>query len=263
MYLSFHGILVKRMKGTVNRLPLVWCFYHHCIVTYAIYRLFFGYADWQGNSYEMNISSIRIQETSSNLEKLVKPITTLDMIVSENVNWDNEIDDNSGHASLISTLFKRHLNPTLFENVVCNPYILKSFRCFINTKQEIRVSLRDLGRYCRNKALLGLVFSKLVKNKEVKEKDQNLLNKEVLKVFAHVNYLYISCWKYSFCLLSFLSVIDGTKVNKVDIDGIYWLPIIACSSSFDFICSQYQKANYKLEFKDRDNEWLIISRNAE
>ena len=85
----------------------------------------------------------------------------------------------------------------------------------------------------------------------------------MLKVFANVNYLYIYCWEYSFCLLSFLSVIDGTKVNKVDIFGRYWLPIIACSSSFDFICSQYQKANYKLEFKDRDNEWLIISINAE
>ena len=173
-------------------------------IIWTIYRLFFGDSD------PLNISSIRIQETSSNLEKLVKPITTLDQIISNNVYNKNKIEDNPGSFSMVSSLFGYYLSRSLVEKVVCNTYILKSFQCFVNNKQEIRVYLYKLDNYCSNKGLLGLLFSKLVQETSVKEKDQNLLKRDALKVFKNVNYLYIYCADYSFCLSSFLSVIEGT-----------------------------------------------------
>ena len=222
-------------------------------IIWTIYRLFFG------DIYPLNISSIRIQETSSNLEKLVKPITTLDQIISNNVYSGNIIKDNPGSFSMVSSLFGYYLSRSLVEKVVCNTYILKSFQCFVNNKQAIRVCLDNLDFYCSNKGLLGLLFSKLVRKTSVKEKDQNLLKRDALKVFNNVNNLEIWCHLYSFCLSSFLSVIDGTKVNKVDIIGNNWLPSIASSSSFNFICTQYEKANFKLEYT---HGHLIISKNS-
>ena len=202
-----------------------------------------------------------MQETCSNLETLVQPLTILDQCITNNVDYDNIIEDTAGHTKVISQLFVDYLNGSLVEKIVCPNYILKSFHCFVNTKQEIRVNLWKLDSYCKNKGLLSLLFNNIICEKRVSSKDQNLFNKDLLKVFTNVNYLYIECWEYSFCLSSFLSLIDGTKVNKVDIYGSEWLPSIASSSSFDFICTQYQKANFKLQF-NYDNTNLIISGNS-
>ena len=141
-----------------------------------------------------------------------------------------------------------------------NAYILESFHCFVNAKQEIKVDLRKLDEYCGNKGLLGLLFSKLVKDTRLKEKDQNLIKRDLFKLFANVNYLLIYCHEYSFCLSSFLSVIDNTKIDKVEIYGDKWLPSIASSSSYDFICTQYKKANFDLKFED-NNTKVIITKN--
>jgi len=193
---------------------------------------------------------------------LVKPITTLDQIISDNVYLANKIEDNLVHFSVVSWLFEYCLSGSLVEKVVCNAYILKSFQCFVNNKQEIRVNLQMLDISVSNKGLLGLLFSKLVSETSVKEKDQNLLNKQVLKIFKNVNYLYINSSGYSFCSSSFLSVIEDTKVTKVNMYGSDWLPSMASSSSFNFIVSQYQKVNFKLEFKN-NNKKLIITKNSE
>ena len=115
---------------------------------------------------------------------MVKPITTFDQIISDSF---HRIEDNASYFSLISWLFGYCLSGSLVEKVVCNTYILKSFQCFVNNKQEIRVDLDNLDKYCFNKGLLGLLFSKLIKETSVKEKDQNLLKRNVLKVFENVD----------------------------------------------------------------------------
>ena len=192
---------------------------------------------------------------------MVKPITTLDQIIGNNVYNNNEISDNSEHFSLISCLFGYYLNPHCSVlKVIGNTYILNSFQCFVDNKQRILLKYSDLDRNCKNKGLLGLLLSKLVKDIKVKDKQQNLIKKDTFKIFKNVDYLHIRCVEYSFCLLSFLSVIDGTKINKVDIYGKKWLPSIVSSSSFESICTQYDKANFKIEMK-YGNERCIINKN--
>ena len=39
------------------------------------------------------------------------------------------------------------------------------------------------------------------------------------------------------------------------------MPSMASSPSFNDTRTQYQNANYHLEFKDEDNDWLIITKN--
>ena len=111
-----------------------------------------------------------------------------------------------------------------------------------------------LDDYCQNKDLLGLLFSKVVK-----VKDQNLLKRDLLRVFENITYLYIEGWLYSFDLLSFLSVIHGTKINKIEVYGHYWMPKVAAYLSFDSIRSKYKQANYKLEY---ERQYLIITKNT-
>ena len=183
---------------------------------------------------------------------MVTPITILDNIITNNVTSSNTISDNSADVEILSLLFSSK------ENLKINPYILNTFKCFVNHKQEIRIDIRLLDKYCFNKELLGLLFSKIVSDTNTKYEDQNLIKKQVLKVFGNVTSLYIECHCYSFSLLAFLSIIDGTNINKVEILGSEWLPSIASSSSFSDICTEYQKLGFKVEYK---YGWLSINTN--
>ena len=66
-----------------------------------------------------------MQITSSNLEKLMAPLTNLDMMISNNVghNTGGKIEDNTDHFSLLSWLFRNHLDPLLDDKVIDNAYI--------------------------------------------------------------------------------------------------------------------------------------------
>ena len=210
----------------------------------------------------IKIVSIYLQFESKkqpqNLEKLVQPITAFDQIISNNVTFDNQLPNYSSHSFLISLLFEYCLNPIGFiPKIIGNTYILETFQCFVNNKQSIGIDTYALNGYCKNIDLLGLLFNKIIKNKEVEDKQQNLIKKGVLKVFKNVTDLFIYCPGYSFCLLSFLSVIDGTEINKVEIEGYEWIRSIASSSSFDSICTQYQKANFEITLTDDKYEIYI------
>ena len=176
-----------------------------------------------------------------------------------NVDHRNKISDNSADVEILSLLFSYSTSSSSKENLKINPYILNTFKCFVNHKQEIRIDIGLLDKYCFNKELLGLLFSKIVSDTNTKYEDQNLIKKQVLKVFGNVTSLYIQSYSYSFSLLAFLSIIDGTNINKVEIYGKEWLPSIASSSSFSDICTEYQKLGFKVEFKDKDNDFLIIN----
>ena len=209
----------------------------------------------------LNIASIRIQRTSSNLAKLVAPITYLDQIISDKTaisDFKHKIPNNPEYCSILLSLFKYSLKPSITHKG--NPYIFKTWDCFVNNKKEIRLNLDDMNGFCsENEDFMEVLFTYIVRKKYGRDhinEDQNLIKKDVLKVFKNVTYLYISSKWYSFSLEAFLSVIDGTRIDKIVIDDNegQWLPYIVLETSFNSICTKYENANYKLEYDYQDED---------
>ena len=199
------------------------------------------------------------------MEKLVTPCTILDQIISGNVYRSNKIADNPEHFSTLELLFSYSLNPS-FKKLNKNQYIFNTFDCFRKHKQEIIVSIGALDSYCLNKDLLSLLFTQIAADTDISDETQNLIKPEVFVVFPNITELEIYCSSYSFSLLAFLSIIDGTKIDRVEIMDAYssWLPSIKSSCRFVDICDEYEKANFKLQFDDEDDpeELTIIKNNV-
>ena len=248
----------RKMNG-IKYIVCNLCLFRLCIVYNLIFSLFMGTTS--DVAWPLNISSIILQSTSSNLESLIGPLTILDNILSENVNIDNIIFDNSKAVSVLSYLFSSILSG---KEYVGNKYIWNTFNTFIMSKKDIFVRIAKLDKYCLNKNLLALIFSDLIKNDDddnramIINKNQNLVKPEILKIFKNVTYLRIHCKKYPLSLESLLSLINGTQIKTVVIDdpGSTWLSSVK-SSSFADVSSKYKKANFKMEFEGEYK--LVIS----
>ena len=212
-----------------------------------------------GEEYPLNISTIILQSSCSNLESFIKPLTILDNILSNNVYRSNIISDNDKNVSILSCLFSSCLSK---QQYVGNQYIWNIFNSFINHKQEIKIHIDQLDEYCENKQLLQLILSEIVKQEEYKEeycsdkyKNKNLLKPQILSIFKNVTYLYIDCDSYPLSLESLLSLINNTQIKKVEINGEYWLRKVKEMSSFNNILSKYKVANFNMEFDEDDEEF--------
>lgn len=218
--------------------------------------------DWEQEILpRLNITSIRIQETSANLEKVVIPITILDQIISMNLDKGNQILDNPLDASTLQKLFEYELDPSSRDKIKGNQYIFDTFHCFIRNKEVIDIDIGLLDEYCHNKKLLGVLFDKIIKNPSSDNLAQNIFKKDVIKIFKYTKTLKIWGAKdYKFPLLSLLNLIVGTQITTVEIKFCVSLSSLkSSSSSMDNIMNQYQKANYELTFTD-DGSSLKITK---
>ena len=119
---------------------------------YILFRLFFG------SKWPLNVSSILIVSTSSNLSKVITPLTILDNILNNNVDISNQISNNMGDFNVLSSLFSFVLSSKKESK-----YIYKTFNVFRNKKTEIKIHIDHLNEHCFNKDLLSLLFYDLVK----------------------------------------------------------------------------------------------------
>ena len=109
-------------------------------------------------AHALNIKSITLQSTSSNLEHLIRPLTVLDNILSDNVNIANQIQDNGKDLAVLKVLFSSILSEKEYNG---NQYIWNTFKAFIANKRSIKVNIVELVRWCHNSALLDLIFNDL------------------------------------------------------------------------------------------------------
>ena len=244
---------------------------------YVFCRLFIGYAGYgiQAEHDPFCISSIRLQSTSSNLVKVVKAITTLDRVISNNLVDSNDLDDritdNPEHVSILSDLFSNYLNNKNNKTIISNKtakYIHDTFECFVNHKDRITMEIGHMDLECENKALLDLLFYPFVEEKRddynhdndsEKYKNKNIPKKIMFDIFDNVTHLDISCmaikdrYQFPLSLLSLLSVINGTHVNTIQIytpsdDG--WLVSLGSTPLFMKIRNEYKKSNFTLKLTD-------------
>ena len=87
----------------------------------------------------ININSIILQSTCTNLESVIKPLLILDYILNDNVNKDNQISNDSETALALSNLFSLVLSE---QEYVGNQYVLNSFRAYATKRWRIDIDIR-------------------------------------------------------------------------------------------------------------------------
>ena len=229
---------------------ILYFIYYYYLTTYLLlFSLFFGVDDID---WALNIVSILIMETASNLENLIMPLTYLDNILNDKVNQDNIFTPSAKDVSVLSSLFS--------SSSKSDKYIYSTFNSFKQNKTKIIVNLYQLNAYCFNVDLLSLLFNKLVEvdyNQWVKQfvnncdSMVNLPKKELFDIFNNVEQLVIICRDYPFSLDSLISLITGTKIKTVKIYDHYktWLYLVISSNEF-------VKENWRFKF-DGDRELEI------
>ena len=137
---------------------------------------------------------------------------------------------------------------------------------FIDDKTEISIDIERLQKYCKNKGLLSLILSEIVKigkgeeYSDDKYKNKNSLKPEMISVFKNVTYIGMICEEYPLSLKSLLSLIDGTQINRVWIRGRQWLSKLKSSREFGDISKLYEEAHFKMDFDGRNDKTLTIEK---
>ena len=220
-----------------------------------------------GYTGRLNISSIRIRSTSSNLGAVIKCMTVLDIILGGKF---AEIPETQNVTSTLKHLFSAFSSDG---QRIANKYVENTFQSFMDHKDTISINFRQLKEQCKNKDLLDLFCTEIVRvyydheskyakrhgleDDKLKQlivtSNQNMLKPYILKLFKNVTCLEFysmdlnSKW-YPFSLESLLSLIIGTNIKKVKITGHGWLRKLRDSTSWENISKQYQEANFSLDY---------------
>ena len=254
---------LKRMKGMNN---IVSVNMNVTAIYISICRLFMGEID--SEKYPLTIKSIILQETSTNLESLMEPITILNNILTNNVYGGNEISNDSSYCQVLNSLFSSFLSEQQYTE---NQYICNAINAFFVNKQEINIFFRHLMQYCHNKNLLNLIFGDLIEMSTkdwskkydvmIQKKNQNLLRPIMLKLFKNVTYLHISCWSFPLSMKALLKLITGTQIKKVEIYGKHWIRAVKAWPSLYNITKKFSDKNFDMQF-NYDNTKLFIKYNS-
>lgn len=226
------------------------------------YRFFIGTTGWTKQHQWrqlLNISSIIIQSTCTNLENLIRPLTILDNILSKNVTKTNIIPDNTKDVMLLEDLFCSVICGKQYKG---NQYVWNTFKAFVNHKERLDICIDLLVKYCQNNGLLKLLVTDIVKAEEgekyleSKYVNKNLLRRQILSIFNKVTHLFIYGKNYPISLESLLSLIDGTQIKRVSMSGCEWLrePTLP---SFIHISRKYRKAGFEIIFNGDDTRIKI------
>ena len=210
--------ILKRMKGIDNFVVSFLLSYFYSFVFCILFRLFMG-----DTFCGLNIDSIRLMESSTNLHKLISAITALDNCISNGFNQPSY-----NHGKTLSSLFNYVLNDKL--NKKFNTFIYDTFDCFRYNKRKIWIDLYELDKYNKRDdgKLVDLIIHNLCgvvrsEDNEMDMNDINMLRPQLFKAFPNIEYIRIYASDkrgkkdYIFCLSELLSLIEATSVNKVEI----------------------------------------------
>ena len=88
---------------------------------------------------------------------------------------------------------------------------------------------------------------------------QNLINPDLLELFEYLKTMEISTRNHPFSLLSFLSLIKGTSIQKVTIDtrNEHIPKLLSCNPRYIEIKEKYKQEKYQIT---EHRKWLIINK---
>ena len=192
------------------------------------------------------------------METFIKPITHLDNILSDNVQWNNVILDDKKDVKILKSLFNCILSGAEF---VGHKYIWNVFNAVIDNKSKIEIDIAGMNYYCENKGLTNLFLSDILMGDDYSEdkyQDKNLMNRQILSIFKNAKYLWVKCHSNPVPLIPFLSVIKGTNIIYAELIGHEWVPKLRRTATFSEIVEKYKDANFKIEFGDDYDELVIM-----
>merc|ERR1712228_841445 len=90
-----------------------------------------------------------------------------------------------------------------------------------------------------------LIIHSIEEGKDAKDDNDktNLLKKDIIAIFPNIKTVHINA--YSFSLIGFLSVLQASEWQKVNIRG-EWLSELMKTSKAEIIIKQYESKNYKI-----------------
>ena len=191
----------------------------------------------------------------------------------------------SSYISFISSMINWKLTGIKKEGI--DEYLYQTFDSFSNHKNEIFLNLDEL-QYVDGD-MISLIMYGLKERGGSSDKDRNKLClcssdfnnifiKNILDIFINLNNIKIYTtdgigWKtYSLCLLSLLSLMDESRVQRVEIMAVQyfgtnnsWISCLwsLCSSEIE---SKFNAKSKEIAYKqivnslDRKEDWLIIDR---
>ena len=226
-----------------------------------------------GSDVKLNISSIRIIETRSNLESVIRVITMLDMCISNNADasWKNwGVSEHEDDGKTLKALFKHAT-----EEPVSNQYIANTFDCFRKNKKALCIYYRSLYTAVP-KQISALLVGKLIEyrwkgSKEfdseyaIRNSEENMatnaLNDELFKVFPNVSTLILTTFRtrgilcesshFPFSLLKLLSIIKDTAVKHVVISGTWFGEFQSSFVGYNVI-NPFREAKIKIQLVQRE-----------
>eukprot|EP00484_Ammonia_sp_Unknown_P022647 CAMPEP_0197027098 /NCGR_PEP_ID=MMETSP1384-20130603/7073_1 /TAXON_ID=29189 /ORGANISM="Ammonia sp." /LENGTH=797 /DNA_ID=CAMNT_0042455895 /DNA_START=21 /DNA_END=2414 /DNA_ORIENTATION=- len=245
-------------------------------------RLFFG------GYYVINVEALYILKTNQKFEALVDAMCYLDKMVNGDSLCTHSLSDH--RAKLLCHLIAVTLGESVDEEAMFDPYILSSFKQYIESKKHIQLDLDDI--YDSGHQMVKDIMLHTMEKRAVDEVKQcairkatdlvNLPQSAILKIFRDVQHLTIrttyagGAHFYSFSLLSLLNCISGSMVRRVeikaDVDGYdghgeCWLDVLwADEKRRSEIVSAFKDAKYNIALvaelmgEDQRERWCIISK---
>ena len=219
-----------------------------------------------GNLTPINISSIRIIESSKKYEDVFGALCLLDQCLSDE---KPESKYQSGkHIKILNKLFNYKLDKT--EEKEFDEYVLDTFRCYVSHKQELVISLDHMD-YVKNKDRLKVIFYSLEKQDKIRSNDDytNLMKKELFTIFTKVERMSITVNEYwTLSIYQLLIMIESTSLQQVKItmkikSKKTWLNVLWESSSQELI-DKANMMNFNIRFKKNirwNNDEIIITKN--
>ena len=248
---------ISRFAEEEERYSLLdFFFVYSCVHNNIIYRLFYG-----NDKHPINITSIRMIESSLNFEYLVGAMTALDNCISNQIR--NEVSASHKYGEKLSVLFNYIINGKLEKK--WNKYVYDTFHCFTRNKQIIHISVGALKLLVKDKDLLNLICYKLDDNNfEIIDEENltNLIRPHLFKIFENVQEIYVETFDYGLYLFGLLSIIKNTKIKKATITATTpsWINNI-WSSHEQQIVDKFDASNFDVQFKqkpDEDEDLIII-----
>ena len=185
----------------------------------------------------------------------------MDNIISDNVRAADSVD-----KSLLSSysLILEHLLYGLHKNKFkFNPFIYESFKVFCQNKTEITLNMDNINDFIEDKVFLNVIFGSngFVKrsrwgynNFSIPVNNENLPMRKFLESFNNVTSIKITKVEYgydyySFCLIRLLSLIEDTKIEKIEIGGWKGWLFTSWKVSSSSLIQTYKKKGFQIEYK--------------
>ena len=138
-----------------------------------------------------------------------------------------------------------------------HPYIYDTFNCFRHDKKHIEVNIWGLGINVKTKGLFSLITPDFEKVNQYlpdisfwidKDNKQNMINPDLFELFPNLNTISINALDYPFSLLSFLSLIRDTSIEKVKIwTGSENIPkLLSSDPRYIEIKEKYNQEQYQI-----------------